>query len=406
MGVSRIVVFVGPSIPVSEARAFLPAADFRPPVRKGDIYRLLVENPRAIVLIDGVFHAEPSVWQREVIAALDDGIPVYGSSSMGALRGAECQVFGMVGHGAIYEWYRDGRIDGDDEVALRHGDGDSGWRSLSEPLVNIRATLDFAVASGVLSASEGSALAEEAKATYYPDRTLRRLPDGKTGAAWSVERREQMRTWFATNRVDQKRRDAESLLSLLSREPPSPQKAAETPVDAYRARFLSVPDGNGGRRTRDELLAELRKRPALLSSARQNARSRWFALDLARQRGLALSDAEIECAIAAHGAAHPVADRSAWLRSVGLSRQDYRRALRDRALADGLLKAEGAKAVLHDWAARAGAQAPDPADDVGLWLLRHGPSRMGRFPDEIDLMLRELQLDGRIVELLSTAASA
>ena len=79
-----------------------------------------------------------------------------GAASMGALRAAELHGFGMVGHGRIFEWYRDGVIDADDEVALIYGPEEVGYPSLSKPLVNIRATLAAAVpdrlAGGVPSA--------------------------------------------------------------------------------------------------------------------------------------------------------------------------------------------------------------------------------------------------------------
>ena len=51
---------------------------------------------------------------------MEEGIQVLGASSMGALRAAELHGFGMIGYGTIFEWYRDGLIDGDDEVALWH----------------------------------------------------------------------------------------------------------------------------------------------------------------------------------------------------------------------------------------------------------------------------------------------
>ena len=106
---------------------------------------------RRIVLIDGLFHGVPAVWQREIVAAMDDGIEVLGASSMGALRAAELAHYGMVGHGTIFGWYRDGVIDGDDEVALLHGDAADGFLPLSEPLVNLRATLARAVDAEVVS---------------------------------------------------------------------------------------------------------------------------------------------------------------------------------------------------------------------------------------------------------------
>jgi hypothetical protein len=146
---AAVIVFLGPTLSRPEAAELLEAV-FRPPARRGDIHRALRDQFRTIVLIDGEFHGRPSVWQREILDALAEGVAVHGSSSMGALRAAELYSFGMVGHGRIFEWYRDGVIDADDEVALTYGPVELGYPPLSEPLVNIRATLAAAVPSGIV----------------------------------------------------------------------------------------------------------------------------------------------------------------------------------------------------------------------------------------------------------------
>lgn len=51
-----IAVFLGPSLDLATARSVLPA-NYYPPVRVGDIYRLLATGVRLMVIIDGVFHA-------------------------------------------------------------------------------------------------------------------------------------------------------------------------------------------------------------------------------------------------------------------------------------------------------------------------------------------------------------
>ena len=78
------------------------------------------------------------------------GIAVFGASSMGALRAAELHEFGMVGVGQIFEMFRDGVLEDDDEVALQHGPEELNYLPVSEPLVNIRATLKHAFEEGVI----------------------------------------------------------------------------------------------------------------------------------------------------------------------------------------------------------------------------------------------------------------
>jgi len=130
------LVFLGPTLPQKEGAALLDA-EFRGPARRGDIYRAVFDGYRTIVLIDGEFHGSPSVWQREIVDALAEGAAVHGASSMGALRAAELHRLGMIGHGRIFRWYRDGALGADDEVALTHGPAELGYPALSEPLVNI-----------------------------------------------------------------------------------------------------------------------------------------------------------------------------------------------------------------------------------------------------------------------------
>jgi hypothetical protein len=164
----RVIVFLGPSLDRHKAERILPAV-YRPPAARGDILRAADEEARVICLIDGVFHQESAVAHREILQAIYHGITVIGSSSMGALRAAELDQLGMVGIGEVYRQYRDGILESDDEVALVF-DPSSGI-ALSEPLVNIRATLEAAEKEGVLDASSHAGLLAVAKALYYPQRT-------------------------------------------------------------------------------------------------------------------------------------------------------------------------------------------------------------------------------------------
>ena len=90
----NILIFVGPSLPLSEAQRELDAI-FLPPVSQGDIYRATLERPIAIGIIDGFFENVPAVWHKEILYALQQRIHVFGSASMGALRAAELEAFGF-----------------------------------------------------------------------------------------------------------------------------------------------------------------------------------------------------------------------------------------------------------------------------------------------------------------------
>ena len=84
------VIFAGPSVRGLD----LPSRNdvlFRPPAKQGDIFRATLTRPEAIGLIDGYFDGVPSVWHKEILWAMSQGIRVFGSASMGALRAAELE---------------------------------------------------------------------------------------------------------------------------------------------------------------------------------------------------------------------------------------------------------------------------------------------------------------------------
>src|SRR4051794_35869047 len=117
----KAVIFLGPSLPLDEAREALDAI-YLPPAGQTDLVTAAVNHqPDVIGLIDGVFSQSLSVWHKEILYVLEHGIPIYGASSMGALRAAETSAFGMIGVGEIFRQYASGELTDDDEVALVHG---------------------------------------------------------------------------------------------------------------------------------------------------------------------------------------------------------------------------------------------------------------------------------------------
>src|SRR5262249_13383322 len=151
------------SVPRCAGRKSQRDAICLPPVAQGDVYRLVIQRPSAVGIIDGYFSGAPSVWHKEILWAMAEGIPVFGSASMGALRAAELQGLGMRGMGRIFEAFRDGLLEDDDEVGVVHGPAETGFVAASEPMVNIRASLARAESEGVVSASARRALEGFAK---------------------------------------------------------------------------------------------------------------------------------------------------------------------------------------------------------------------------------------------------
>ncbi|MBP2310545.1 tfuA protein [Azospirillum melinis] len=213
---SGVYVFLGPTLPREDAALELDAT-YLPPVAQGDVLRLCAERPAAIGIVDGFFESVPSVWHKEILYAIHAGIPVFGASSMGALRAAELYPFGMIGVGAIFEAFRDGRLEDDDEVAVIHGPAELGYTSLSEAMVNIRRTLSDAVADRVLTAGTALRLESIAKELPYRERGYGRMLRLGGDIALPASELAAFRGWLPQGRFDQKREDAKAMLRTMAR---------------------------------------------------------------------------------------------------------------------------------------------------------------------------------------------
>src|SRR5690606_23357386 len=102
------ILFAGPSLP-DALRLCAGAVEARPPAAHGDVLAAVRAGATAIGIVDGNFEHVAPVWHKEILYALEAGVTVFGAASMGALRAAECDAFGMIGIGGIYEDYASGR---------------------------------------------------------------------------------------------------------------------------------------------------------------------------------------------------------------------------------------------------------------------------------------------------------
>lgn len=218
----RSVIFTGPSLRPSAARELWPDATVVGPVGRGDVYRLIgADLPDAIGIIDGYFDQRLSVWHKEILWALAHGVPVYGAASMGALRAVELESFGMVGVGRVFEWFRTGFLQDDDEVAVTHDTEERGYTLRSDPVVNIRATLERASHAGVIPQSLNDRLVALAKRQFYPERTLRGLVPLARTQGLDCSELSDLSAWLeAGNAMDQKRDDAVLLIERMRDEGP------------------------------------------------------------------------------------------------------------------------------------------------------------------------------------------
>ncbi|WP_406659891.1 TfuA-related McrA-glycine thioamidation protein [Methanolobus sp. ZRKC3] len=164
----KALVFVGTSISQDDAREILDVT-YWPPISRGDIERAAQKGYDLIGIIDGIFFSRAAVAHKEVIKVIDAGATVIGGCSMGALRASELDIHGMIGVGKIYQWYRDGVIEDDDEVAV--ATNPDTFEAVSNPMVNIRETLKAAFSEGIISEEDCNTLTSLAKKTHYTERS-------------------------------------------------------------------------------------------------------------------------------------------------------------------------------------------------------------------------------------------
>ena len=256
------VVFVGPTLAPQDRAT---AGDFHwlPPVAQGDVYRAVRRGERAIGVVDGYFSGAPAVWHKEILWAMTQGVPVFGAASMGALRAAELHEFGMRGVGRIFEAFRDGVLEDDDEVAVVHGPAEIDYLAASEPMVNIRATLALAEARGVVGAASKRALERCAKAMFFGERSWPALISAAETQGVAQCEREALRDWLPGGRVDQKRLDALEMLVAMkdaadvAQPPPTFHFEWTSLWDSFVARSAGVESTPlSGERILDELRLE------------------------------------------------------------------------------------------------------------------------------------------------------
>jgi hypothetical protein len=208
------VIFAGPSLPPPTSP--IAGIEWRPPVRQGDLYLAALSRPAIIGVADGYFEIMPTVWHKEILWAMAQGIHVYGAASIGALRAAELTEFGMKGIGHIYRQFHTGRLTDDDEVAVLHGPAEIGYVQVTDAMVNVRATIDRALQLGVVEPVFAARLVSIAKSLFYKDRTYEAILKAATEQGLAPELVGRFASWLPGGQVDQKRIDASEMLEAMT----------------------------------------------------------------------------------------------------------------------------------------------------------------------------------------------
>lgn len=229
------VLFAGPSL-FGQAPDLTGIA-LRPPARQGDIHRAVREGATAIGLVDGVFGFVPSVWHKEILFALSEGVRVLGGASLGALRAAECHSFGMEPVGAIAHAYASGVRYEDADVCLAHAPAELDFMPLSEPLVDVEASVATLLERNLITGEQAWGWLEAARDIYFADRTVEAMLERAGLPA-------ELGDAYRTNRVGVKAHDAlelvERLRSLTAARCPAPEAWTFRASDPWRAYLATL----------------------------------------------------------------------------------------------------------------------------------------------------------------------
>lgn len=341
----KIIVFAGPSLgeaPPSPGNGIV----YLPPAGQNHllsaVHRL---RPEVVVLADCLTWPHMSVLHKEIIWALSQGTRVVGTAAGGALRAAELAFCGMQGHGRVYAAVAAGHLEDDAEVFCAWEETPHGCRRLSEPLVNIRATLEHAEVQALLPPAQREALLAAAQGIYYKERTLGALRDRLVAGGSSPAAADAMIACLREHYVDVQRHDLHEALQKIQEAGflPEPLCAESMPVAVDdRSAIFRMLYHHDRIVTRDDTAMRLHEIGNFVTTHHPeiehltyNAFNRELALILADRLGLAATAAEIEACGRKFKLASGLADDAAlaaWLAANDLSPEDFAALMAEEAL--------------------------------------------------------------------------
>jgi hypothetical protein len=165
----------------------------------------VLQGASVIGLIDGRYEDVAAVWHKEILFAIAEGVTVLGSASMGAMRAVECEEFGMIGLGQVFELYRSGKVTDDGAVAQSHGPPELDNIPLTEALVNVEATLQHLEQTSALHPGEIALLTASARQLFFKERTY---PSVVAAAGFADAEGERILAVLEAGKLDIKQQDA------------------------------------------------------------------------------------------------------------------------------------------------------------------------------------------------------
>lgn len=213
---NKPIIFLGPSLTHEKARKILDA-EYRPPAKKGDFLRFTMpaDGLTVVGLVDGYFLQDYPPSPIEVYQLImRKNTVVIGSASLGALRAVELEKFGMIGVGKIFELYKNGIVNADDEVAVTFTEEPQSLQS--EAMIDIRFNLFIAKRKGFIDEITKKTIVRVAKSVYFPYRNYEDILDKTKNMHPELEHGlESFRAYIRNNRRSLKEKDAIRLVEYI-----------------------------------------------------------------------------------------------------------------------------------------------------------------------------------------------
>jgi len=167
----KILAFTGGSLPPAD-RSTGEDIVYVAPAEQGDMIATVLEGFETALIMDGYFYTKFPCTPFEVMLAMEEGVNVFGASSIGALRAVELDRYGMNGMGYVYEYLKASDVKPYHIVAQTYTEGDA---QLTVPLVQLISFLESAVRDGVIGQDEFRTCFHAAESIHFPSLSYRHL---------------------------------------------------------------------------------------------------------------------------------------------------------------------------------------------------------------------------------------
>ncbi|ABR54336.1 TfuA domain protein core [Methanococcus vannielii SB] len=206
----KVAIFSKLTVKENEIRSIMKYfdVDIYPPIKRGDLTFEKMKEYGVIGIIDGCFLQNTAVSHREILKIMENGVKVFGSGSMGALRASELDTYGMIGIGKVYYKYKSGIVFDDDEVAVTF---DENLNQITFSMVSFREMVNSALVEGIITKIDAQNIIDAGKNLYYPLRTY----ENAIKKAGILEDKKETLLNYLEKQEDIKRKDAFEMISKI-----------------------------------------------------------------------------------------------------------------------------------------------------------------------------------------------